>query len=97
MKIHVEPWPTPQTVLSKAAGMIVAIPTKFSRSSGCHGFGVFDKAVSSCFDNVFEEHGLTEDGKTVAPRIPATVPLIRPNSYFAQGPTSSIRFPSGSR
>ena len=32
-----------------------------------HGFGVFDKAVSSLFDNVFEEHGITEDGKTVAP------------------------------
>ncbi len=29
--------------------------------------GVFDKAVSSSFDNLSEEHGLTEDGKTVAP------------------------------
>ena len=28
---------------------------------------VFDKAVSSWFDNASEEHGLTEDGKTVAP------------------------------
>ena len=34
---------------------------------GWHGFGVFDKAVSSCLDNVSEEHGLTEDGKTVPP------------------------------
>ena len=29
--------------------------------------GVFDKALSSWIDNVPEEHGLTEDGKTVAP------------------------------
>ncbi len=29
--------------------------------------GVFSKAVSSRFDDAFEEHGLTEDGKTVAP------------------------------
>ncbi len=29
--------------------------------------GVFDKAVSSWFDHLSEEHGLTEDGKTVAP------------------------------
>ena len=28
--------------------------------------GVFDKAVSSWLDNASEEHGLTEDGKTVA-------------------------------
>ena len=34
---------------------------------GCHGLGVFDKAVSSQCDNDIEEHGLTEDGKTVAP------------------------------
>ena len=32
-----------------------------------HGLGVFDKAVPSWFDNVIEEHGLTEDGKTVKP------------------------------
>ena len=35
----------------------------------CHGFGVFDKPVPSLFNNVFEEHGLPEDGKTVAPFI----------------------------
>ncbi len=29
--------------------------------------GVFDKAVSSWFGNASDEHGLTEDGKTVAP------------------------------
>ena len=29
--------------------------------------GVFDKAVSSWFVNVSEEHGLTEDGRAVAP------------------------------
>ena len=34
---------------------------------GWHGFGVFDKTVSSWFDNVPEEHGLTEDGKTLPP------------------------------
>ncbi len=28
---------------------------------------VFDKAVSSSFDTVSKEHGLTEEGKTVAP------------------------------
>ena len=39
--------------------------------AGYHGFGVFDKAVSSWFDNVSEEHGLTEDGKTVPPTIAA--------------------------
>ena len=33
--------------------------------------GVFDKAVSSGCGNAFEEHGLTEDGKTVAPIIEA--------------------------
>ena len=40
---------------------------KSGQNSGWHGFGVFDKAVSSWFDNVSEEHGLTEDGKTVPP------------------------------
>ncbi len=39
--------------------------------TGCHGFGVFDKAVASWFDTISEEHGLTEDGKTVAPRSPS--------------------------
>ena len=29
--------------------------------------GAFDKAVSSCCDKAFEEHGLTDEGKTVAP------------------------------
>ncbi len=29
--------------------------------------GGFDKAVSSLCDKVSEEHGLTEDGKTVVP------------------------------
>ena len=42
--------------------------------AGYHGFGVFDKAVSSCFDNVSEEHGLTEDGNTVPPFSPISVP-----------------------
>ena len=37
--------------------------------SGCHGFGVFDRAVFSSFKNAFEKHGLTADGKTVAPII----------------------------
>jgi hypothetical protein len=32
---------------------------------------VFDKAVSSWCENACEEHGLTEDGKTVAPTIKA--------------------------
>jgi len=33
---------------------------------GCHGLGVLDKAVRlKC--RHFEEHGLAEDGKTVAP------------------------------
>ena len=34
--------------------------------SGCHGFGVFGKAVASSLNNVPEEHGLTEDGKNRA-------------------------------
>ncbi len=34
-------------------------------TQGCHGFGVLDKAMSSWFDNLSEEHGLTEHGKTV--------------------------------
>ena len=39
-----------------------------TRNLGCHGFGVFDKAVSSWFDNVSQvHHGLTDDGKTVPP------------------------------
>ncbi len=33
--------------------------------------GAFDKAVSSWFDNASEEHGLTDDGKTVAPILTA--------------------------
>ena len=43
-------------------------------SRGCNGFGVFDKAVSSWIDNVSEEHGLTEDSKTVAPFSRISVP-----------------------
>ncbi len=35
--------------------------------TGYHGLGIFDKAVSSSFDNISEERGLTEDGKAVAP------------------------------
>ena len=34
---------------------------------GCHGFGVFDMAVSSWFDNMSEDYGFTEDGKTAIP------------------------------
>ena len=38
-------------------------------------FGVFDKAVSSWFDDVSDEHGLTKDGKTVAAIIGAYWPI----------------------
>ena len=48
---------------------VIAMETR-----GYHGFGVFDKAVSSWFNNVFEEHGLTEDGKTVPPFLRLSVP-----------------------
>ena len=34
---------------------------------GVPRFGAFDKAVSLWCENAFEEHGHTEDGKTVAP------------------------------
>ena len=53
------------------------IKRKSCRNTGWHGFGVFDKAVSSWFDNVSEEHGLTEDGKTVPPflRIFRVIPV----------------------
>ncbi len=44
---------------------------KSGRNLGWHGFGVFDKAVASWFDNTNDKHGLTEDGKTVAPIIVA--------------------------
>ena len=44
---------------------------KSGRKTGCHGFGVFDKAVSSWFEDASEEHGFTEDSKTVAPFISA--------------------------
>ena len=44
---------------------------------GWHGFGIFDKAVSLWFGNVPEEHGLTEDGKTVPP-------FFRPFVFAAQ-------------
>lgn len=37
-------------------------------NTGCHGFGVFDKAVSSWLNNEFEVHGLTEDGYFVVLR-----------------------------
>ncbi len=40
--------------------------------------GVFDKVASSWRDNAFENHGLTEDGKTVAPIIEAFVPKAFP-------------------
>ena len=49
--------------------LIIAVETR-----GCHGFGVFDKAVSSWFENVSEEHGLTEVGKTVPPFSKISVP-----------------------
>ena len=39
---------------------------------GCHGFGIFDKAVSSWFDNVYGEHGLMVNGKEMSP-------LLRPH------------------
>ena len=45
-----------------------------SQNSEWHGFGVFDKVVSSWFNNVPEEHGLTEDGKTVPPYSQISVP-----------------------
>ncbi len=54
-------------VKQRTGNTVVLYRRKCDRNSGCHGFGVFDKAVSSWFDNVSEEHGLTEDGKTVAP------------------------------
>ena len=66
----------------RAYGNTVA---SYERSSGrnpeWHGFGVFDKAVASWFDNVSEKYGLTEDGKTVAP-------------LFADFCSKSIAFPS---
>ncbi len=36
----------------------------FKMGIGCHGLGVLDKAVS-----IEHSHGLTEDGKTVAPHL----------------------------
>ena len=49
------------------------------RNMGWHGFGVFDKAVSSWFDSVSEDHGLTEDGKTLPPFSRISVPkALRP-------------------
>ena len=45
-------------------------------TQGWHGFVVFDKAVSSSFGNVPNEHGLTEDGKTVPP-FSLTVVFVR--------------------
>ncbi len=38
----------------------------FNMKIGCHGLGVLDKAVP-----IEHSHGLTEDGKTVAPRLEA--------------------------
>ena len=45
-------------------------------TQGWHGFGVFDKAVSSWVDDMPNEHGLTEDGKTVPP-FSLTVVFVR--------------------
>jgi len=47
----------------------------FSRANhfvnlGCHGLGVLDKAVRLKCRHI-EEHGLAEDGKTVAPNFSA--------------------------
>ena len=42
-----------------------------TRNSGCHGFSVFDEAVSLRSDNASKEYGLTEDSKTVAPVLTA--------------------------
>ena len=61
------------------------------QNSGCHGLTVFGKAVSSIVDNVSEEHGLTEDGKTVAPMIVAFCSKKRIDSKNANIPYS-VRF-----
>ena len=65
------------------------------QDSGWHGLGVFDKAVSSWFDNMSEEHGLTEDGKTVAPfsRLISQTETTQksrkvPHRWFRQLPTT---------
>ena len=49
----------------------------FSDEYGCHGVEVFDKDVSSWLDNISEEHGLTEDGKTVALIVGSFGPKLR--------------------
>ena len=63
---------------------------------GCHGFGVFDKAVSSRVNNAFEELGLTEDDKTVAPFILAFNQTLRPkNTLNSRRSNSETTFPAG--
>ena len=58
-----------ETAKPSSDNSVAAYDWNSGRSSGCHGFRVFDKAVSSWFDIVSAEHGLTEDGKTVPPFI----------------------------
>ena len=67
---------------------------KAVETRGRHGFGVFDKAVSSWFDNVSEEHGLTEDGKTVPPIIRA---FFSKNTTSQVAQTSNLRVVSSGR
>ncbi len=47
--------------------LLLPVGAVAEKTRGWHSFGVFDKAVSSWCDNLPEEHGLTEDGKTVPP------------------------------
>ena len=52
--------------------------------------GAFDKAVSSCCDKAFEEHGLTDEGKTVAP---ISLRLFFQKHFRSSASTpSSVRF-----
>ncbi len=52
----------------------------------CHGFGVFDEAVFSWLDDGTEEHGLTEDGKTVAPDSVSKYSVLRDCSFAFKVP-----------
>ena len=67
------------------------------RNSGCLGFTIFGKAVSSRFDKVSNEHGLNEDGKYVPPIIAwgvskCSVELQSQDNFFDRCHGNFVRF-----
>src|SRR5579871_1622578 len=56
------------TIDSPSESMKWRVDGRVDYLSGCHGFGVFDKAVRSK-EWLIKQHGLVEDSETVAPQV----------------------------